>query len=137
MVLDDKANKKLWTESERSEINDHNEYNLFNNLGKGVIPSEEYKKIRCHMVYDVKHDGRHKSRLVAGGHLTLEPVDSIYSSVVSLRALKLFIFIAELNKLQLRGADVSRAYLESTTKEKVYFTSRRAYYGCRKGIIWS
>jgi Reverse transcriptase (RNA-dependent DNA polymerase) len=59
--------------------------------------------------------------LVAGGHLTPEPVESIYSGVVSLRALRLIIFIAELNKLQLWGADVRSAYLESTTKEKVYF----------------
>lgn len=28
-----------------------------------------YKKINLHFVYDVKHDGRHKARVVAGGHL--------------------------------------------------------------------
>ena len=30
-----------------------------------------------------KHDGHHKARLVAGGHLTPDPIDSIYSGVVS------------------------------------------------------
>jgi hypothetical protein len=70
------------------------------------------------MIYDINHDGRHKSRLVAGGHLTPEPTESIYSGVVSLRALHLFIFIAELNNLQLWGADVSSTYLEAATKEK-------------------
>jgi hypothetical protein len=31
------------------------------------------KKIRVHLIYAVKHDGRHKARLVAGGHLTETP----------------------------------------------------------------
>ena len=47
-------------------------------------PLEGYKKIRVRLIFDVKHDGRHKSRLVAGGHLTDVPIDSIYSGIVSL-----------------------------------------------------
>jgi Reverse transcriptase (RNA-dependent DNA polymerase) len=123
ILLDDKAGNNLWKESERTEINSLNEYIVFKDIGKGgvQVPPSDYKKIRCHMVYDVKHDGRHKSRLIAGGHLTPEPEESIYSGVVLLRSLRLIIFIAELNKLQLWGADVSSAYLEATTKEKVYF----------------
>ena len=52
------------------------------------------------MVYDVKHGGRHKSRLVAGGHLTDTPIESVYSGVVSLRSLRLVIFLAELIGLE-------------------------------------
>ena len=74
---------------------------------------------RCHFVFDVKHDGRHKARYVAGGHLTDPPLDSIYSRVVSLRSLQLVIFLAELNGLQLYAADVGNAYLEAETKEQV------------------
>jgi hypothetical protein len=29
-----------------------------------------YKKIRVYLVFDVKHDGHHKARLVADRHLT-------------------------------------------------------------------
>jgi hypothetical protein len=61
-------------------------------------------------VYDVKHDGRHRGRLVAGGHLTPVAEDSVYSGVISLRALRLIIFLAELNNRLLWGADVSSAY---------------------------
>jgi hypothetical protein len=50
-----------------------------------VTPPTGFKKIRVHIVYDVKHDGRHKARLVADGHLTGIPLDSVYSGVVSLR----------------------------------------------------
>ena len=34
-----------------------------------------YQKIRVHLVFAVKHDGRHNARLVASGHLTPDPVE--------------------------------------------------------------
>jgi hypothetical protein len=72
------------------------------------------------MVYAVKHDGRYKARLVAGGHLTDTPVDSVYSSVVSLRGIRLAVFLAKLNSLEIWSTDVGNAYLESYTQEKVF-----------------
>jgi hypothetical protein len=42
-----------------------------------------YKKIDCHMIFDVKIDLTRKARLVASGHMTDVPKDSVYSSVVS------------------------------------------------------
>jgi hypothetical protein len=56
------------------------------------ISEPGYKRIRVHMVYDVKHDGRHKARLVADGNLTQVPVEAVYSGVVSLRGLRLVAF---------------------------------------------
>ena len=47
------------------------------------------------------------------------PLDSVYSGVVSLRSLRLVIFLAELNGLQLYAADIGNAYLEAQTKEEV------------------
>ena len=38
------------------------------------------------MIYAVKHDGRHKARFVAGGHLTKEPEEIVYSSVLDSHA---------------------------------------------------
>ena len=72
------------------------------------------------MVYDAKHDGPHQSCLVAGGHLTDTPIECVYSGVVSLMSLRLVIFLAELNGLEVWGADIGNAYLEARTKEKVY-----------------
>jgi hypothetical protein len=40
-----------------------------------------------------------------------------------LQVIWLIVFLAELIKLQLWGADIGNAYLESTTKEKVYLVS--------------
>ena len=78
-----------------------------------------YQKIRVHLIFAVKYDGRHKARLVAGGHLTPEPVESIYSGVVSLRNLKLVMFLGKLNNLGFGGADICNAYLEAPTEEKL------------------
>ena len=44
-----------------------------------------YQKIRVHFVFDVKHCGKFKERLVADGHLSEEHMETVYSGVVSLR----------------------------------------------------
>ena len=127
------------------------EYNVFEDKGKGYQPGPEYKKIRVHMVYAVKHDGKHRARLVAGGHLRDTPIDSVYSSVVSLRGICILAFLAELNDLDLWTTDIGSAYLESYTKEKVYIVAGpefgerhghtliivRALYGLKSsGLRW-
>ena len=81
------------------------------------------KRIRVRFVFDVKHDGRHKAQLVAGGHLTDVPDNSVHSSVVSLRDMRLVVFAGEQNNLDVWAADVGNAYLESYTKEKVYIVA--------------
>ena len=45
-------------------------------------------------MYDVKHDVRHKARLVANGQLAGIPVEIVYSGVVSLRGIRILVFIA-------------------------------------------
>ena len=95
-------------------------YDVFKDLGPNAAIPADYKKIRVHLVFDVKHDGRHKGRLVADGHLTDIPVDSVYSGVVSLRGFRLLLFLAELNKIPVWATDVGNAYIEARTEEKVY-----------------
>ena len=57
--------------------------------------------------------------MVAGGHLTPDPIESIYSGVVSIRSLRLVLFIAKLYNLEVWRADIGNAYLEAKTKEKL------------------
>ena len=56
---------------------------------------------------------------MADGHLTRDPNETVYSGVVSLRNLRLAMFLAELNNLQLWGVEVGSAYLQALTKEKL------------------
>ena len=87
---------------------------------KAMNPPIGYHKIKVHLVFAVKFDGRHKARLVADSHLTPEPIENIYSGVVSLRYLWLVIFLGKLNNLNIGGADIGNAYLEAFTDEKLY-----------------
>ena len=97
--LDDNHGTTRWVDATSLEMVQLDDYDCLHDQGKGVNIPKGYKKIRVHLIYDVKHDGRHKARLVADGHLTDIPVDSVYSSVVTLRGLRLLIFLAELNGL--------------------------------------
>ena len=55
--------------------------------------------------------------------MTPEPEESVYSSVATLRSLRIVIFLAELNGLQLMQGDIGNAYLDSYTQDNVYFTA--------------
>jgi hypothetical protein len=149
--IDEKHGNAEWQDAEKLEIEQLFEYDTFNDIGKDTDTPEGHTKIPVHFVYDVKHDGRHKARFVAGGHRTETPVDSVYSGVVSLSGIRIVTFLAELNELELWGTDVGNAYLESYTKEKVCFVAgpefgeleghmfiiRKALYGLRSsGARW-
>ena len=151
MQLDKENGNTKWRDAEIIELAQVDDYDTFEDKGKGYNPGPGWKKIRCHIVYAVKHDGRHKARLVAGGHLTDTPIDSVYSSVVSLRGVRLIAFIAEHNGLDLWSTDIGNAYLETYTKEKVYIIAggefgdraghtlliRKALYGLKSsGLRW-
>ena len=122
MALDKQNKNTKWKDAADLEIKQIIDYKTFIDHGhhtKVTAPSG-YKKIRVHFVFDVKHDGRHKGRLVADGHLTDIPIDSVYSGVVSLRGFRLALFLGELNDLQVWSTDIGNAYLEAMTSEKVY-----------------
>lgn len=120
--LDEKNGDTKWQDAEKLEIEQLFEYNCFEDRGHkstATVP-RDYKRIRLHMVYACKHDGRRKARCVAGGHLTDVPNESVYSGVVSLRGIRLLLLIAELNDMKVWATDIGNAFLESKTNEKVY-----------------
>jgi hypothetical protein len=120
--LDQVNGNTKWQEAIDSELQSLDKYHTFEDLGHRdhATPPCDHQKLRVHFVFDVKHDGRLKARLVADGHRTEIPDESVYSGVVSLRGIRLVIFLAELNNLALWTTDVSNAYLEAFTKEKLY-----------------
>jgi hypothetical protein len=118
--IDKDNDDHLWETSLGTEMDQIAEYNTFRNMGRGAKPPRDHQRIRVHFVFDVKHDLRRKSRLVAGGHMTAPPKDSVYSGVVTLRSLRLCMFLGELNGLDVDAADVGNAYLMAYTKEKLF-----------------
>ena len=119
--LDKKNGNRKWAEAKKVEMDQIREYEVFRDKGKfshRKIPSG-YTLISGHLVFDVKHDGRHKARFVADGHLTDTPLSSVYAGVVSMRGLRICLFLAELNEIPAWTTDIGNAFLEALTKEKV------------------
>ena len=131
MEFDKANNNSKWHDATKAELDSIHSYEVFHKHEKVKYDKQKkvmnappgYQKIRVHLIFAVKYDGRHKARLVADGHLTPEPVESIYSGVVSLRNLKLVIFLGKLNNLELLGADIGNAYLEVPPEEKLYIVT--------------
>ena len=134
MRYDEMNGDNMWANAEVTETSQLDEYDAFESLGPDADIPEGYTLIRVHFVYDYKHDGRAKGRLVAGGHMTETPVESVYSGVVTLKGLRIVTFLAELNGLILWATDISCAYLESYTKEKIVFRAGPEF-GEREGHL--
>jgi len=106
--------------AEEVELPQIDECDTFIDKREGGNPGSGCKKIRVHMVCAVNHDRRHKARLAAGGHLIETPMDSVCSSVVSMRGIRILTFIAELNEMEVWTADVGNTCLESFAQEPVF-----------------
>ena len=124
LQLDVQNGNNKWRDAIDLEIEQIKEYQVFKDDGKAVYENgkiikapKEYQKIRVHFVFDLKHCGKFKARLMADGHLTKDSNETVSSGVVSLWNPRLAMFLAELNGLQLGGADVGNAYLQELTKE--------------------
>jgi hypothetical protein len=96
--LDEKNRNTLWKDDVALELQRIYDSQTFENKvhHTQVKPPNGYKKIFLHVVFHVKHDGRHKERLIADGHLTDVPLDYVYAGVVSIKGFRLVIFLAEL-----------------------------------------
>jgi len=119
LELDRVNGNTMWTDAEMTGLNQIDEHKSFIDKGVECNPGSDCKRIRVHMAHAVKHDGRHKARLAAGGHLAGTPVDSACSSVVSLRGARLLASTGELNDLKIWSTDVGNAHLETHTEENV------------------
>ena len=131
MQFDSENKNSKWYHAINMEMESMREYKVFKKWDRAILVKHKkvmispkgYHRIKVHLVFAAKFDGRHKARLEADSHLTPEPIENIYSGVVSLRNLRLVIFLGRLNNLDLWGADIGNAYLEAFTDEKLYIVA--------------
>ena len=102
-----KTKNSKWYDAIKLEIESMLEYKIFRKLDKAIQDKHKkvmnspkcYHRIKVHLVFAVKFDGKHKARFVADGHLMPESAENIYSGAVSLRNLRLVIFPGKLSNL--------------------------------------
>jgi hypothetical protein len=121
LAIDEKTGTTFWRDAIEKEM--RNVLPAFQFTDGDVIPIGHRHK-PCHMIFDIKMVGLVcKARLVAGGHLTDPPVESVYSSVVTRESVRIMFLIAALSDLDILGADVQNVYINAETNEKVYTTA--------------
>ena len=94
----------------------------------------EYQKKCCHMIFDIKMDGRftRKARYVVDGHTTDPPSSIKYSRVVSRDSVRIIFTLVSLNSEYIRAADIGHAYLNAKCREKIW-TVVKNDFGIEKG----
>ena len=125
LELDRQNGNNLWAEAIDKEMK--NSRIAFEVLDKYTPPPPGYKKITCHMNFEVKMDLRRKARYVAGGHLTDPPTSMTYSTVVSRESVRIAFLIAALNNFNILAGDIQNAYLNASTSEKLYFIAGKEW----------
>lgn len=130
----DKANENhVWRDSMKKEVDSLLELDCFNYEEKGYDPGPGWQTTTLHMVFDVKHDLRRKSRLVAGGHL-VDLVDvPYYSSTVKTISVQLLHVIADKVGLKELCGDIGNAFPNAYTSEKVYVPKAGPEFGENEG----
>ena len=83
--LDEQNGNTLFMDATKLEMSQIKDYTVFEKGPKAIYAGTKkpvnapagYQYARVHLIYDVKHDGRHKARLVLDGHLTEIPVEAV------------------------------------------------------------
>jgi len=95
-----------------------------------------YQEIHCHMIFDIKMDGKftRKACFVRGGHMTEVPSSSTYSSVASQESVQIAFLLAALNDLEIFAADIGNTYLNAPCHEKIWTWAGKEF-GSDEGSI--
>jgi hypothetical protein len=117
LAIDRNTGTSFWKDAIEKEMK--NVQPAFEFRDDDIMPPD-FKKIDCHMVFDVKLDLVRKARFVAGGHQTDPPKESVYSNVISRDSVRLAFLIAVLNDLEILSDNIQNAYLNAPTKERIY-----------------
>ena len=120
--LDTANGNTKWADAIETEVNLlAKEFTCFRILKKGESAPPGYNYIPLLWTFAVKFDGRHRARCVAGGHRTPDLEEDMYSGVVDLETVRLALTVAAKDKdMKVYAADISHAYIQANTTEKVY-----------------
>ena len=118
--LDDLLEQTLWRDAIEKELATMEKNKVFRILTRGQRAPYNYQFAPLHMVFDIKADGTHKARFVAGGHIVDSSGYAAYASVVKTSNFRILMTLAEREQLQMITGDIGGAYLNADAKEYVY-----------------
>ena len=120
IILDKKNGNTKWQDAWQAEIDQLQDFGTFNVEGKGESSLKDYTYVNLIVCFTVKFDGRRKVRIVANGSITEDLGHDIYSGVISIDNVRLALFLAQLNNLEVVATDISGAFLYADCKENIY-----------------
>jgi len=130
LEMDREQGTSLWADAIKKEMTKMEQFGVFKTAT--TIP-DNYTRLRCMLLFDIKLDGTHKARLVTDGSNTPLYPDS-YSSVIAPEHVRLALVVATLNGLDHEMIDLENAYLHALTKEFAY-TYLHSEYGSLGGKL--
>ena len=145
LKIDEETGTTFWRDAIQKEMKKIRGLNAFEKVD-GVRPEQVrnqthpmpgYTEIGCHMVFDIKMDGKftRKARFVANGHETGNlPKHDTYASVVSRDSVRIAFLYASLNDLDILACDITNAYLNAPCTEKIWTVAGREF-GSDKGSV--
>ena len=95
--MDKESRNTFWQDATKKEMK--NVEVAFKFLDDGTKMPIGFKKITCHLIFDMKFDLTRKARYVGGGHLNQVSPSPSYSSVVSRDSVRIMFLITALNDL--------------------------------------
>ena len=134
LTLDRINRNKKWEEAMEREIGTLIDLGCFAFHPPNYKPGRDYQFAPLRMIFDVKHDFRHKARLVVGGHVVENRGAATYASVVKTTSVRILDVIAHRDGLEQLCGDVGNAFVNASTKEKVYCRAGEEF-GDRHGSI--
>ena len=134
-LLFDKQNKNTkWADAIAKEMSGLERLRVFEFHSSSHVfkRADGWQFAPLHMIFDVKHDGRYKARLVCGGNVLDSSRFTTYSSTIQNISVRMLMVVAVQNKLQFLAGDVGNAFPTAPCREKVW-TTAGPEFGERQG----
>eukprot|EP00957_Ditylum_brightwellii_P064265 4876998-Ditylum_brightwellii.AAC.1 len=87
-----------------------------------------------HMIFDIKHDLRHKAHFAVGGHVVDSSKHTMFSSKVQEISVRLMLLIAVKNNLGMMYGDIGNAFFVAPCAEQIGSVAGDNF-GPRKGLV--
>jgi Reverse transcriptase (RNA-dependent DNA polymerase) len=88
------------------------------------------------MCFDVKFDGRRKSRLVAQGNKTIVPAEDVYSGAVGIDSVRLILALGAMDDYKVCAGDIGNAFLYGRNKERTMITAGPEFGESLRGTVF-